>query len=175
MIEVILGVIVFISLLLIIITICSNKFKFALIKIEKADEDIKLYLDRKKDLLKRTQPIIKKELKSKSFLNDIDSENEFNNFQLHDFLKSNYNELLKVLDDNEKLFKSDALVKILEDLNDNEENILGAIKFYNDTVVGLNKLVISFPSNIIAFFLRCNEKEFYNNEKREMFEILNKK
>ena len=45
MIEVILGVIVFISLLLIIITICSNKFKFALIKIEKADEDIKLYLD----------------------------------------------------------------------------------------------------------------------------------
>ena len=100
MIEVILGVIVFISLLLIIITICSNKFKFALIKIEKAEEDIKLYLDRKKDLLKRTQPIIKKELKSKSFLNDIDSENEFNNFQLHDFLKSNYNELLKVLDDN---------------------------------------------------------------------------
>ena len=83
--------------------------------------------------------------------------------------------MFKTLDDNEKLLKSETLVKILEDLNDNEENIIGAIKYYNDTVVELNRLVVSFPSSTIAFFSRCKEKEFYNNEKREIFEILNNK
>ena len=52
---------------------------------------------------------------------------------------------------------------------------MGAIKFYNDTVVDFNRLVASFPSKIVAFIKRYRKKEFYNNEKREMFEILNEK
>ena len=71
------------------------------------------------------------------------------------------------------MFKSESLVSILEDLNDNEEDIVGAIKFYNDTVVEFNQLIMSFPSSIIAFFRRFKKKEFYNNEKREIYEILN--
>ena len=62
----------------------------------------------------------------------------------------------------------------MADLNNNEENIIGSIKFYNDTVVLFNHLVVSFPSNIICLFKRYKKKEFYSNEKREMFEILNK-
>lgn len=177
MIEIILGIIVFISLLLMVIVICNNKFKFTIIKIDKAEEDIGLYLDRKGELLDKARPIIKKEVKVEEFLEELNSykEQSYTNFQLHDLLKNSYNELFKTLDDNEKLLKSETLVKILEDLNDNEENIIGAIKFYNDTVVELNKLVVSFPSSTIAFFSRCKEKEFYNNEKREIFEILNDK
>lgn len=177
MIEVILGIIVIGALLSIAIIICNNKFKFAMIKIDKAEEDIKLYLERKGELLNRARPIIKKELKLKKFLEDIETykEKNYNNFQLHDMLKGCYNELFKILDDNEKLLKSDSLIKLLEDLNDNEENIIGAIKFYNDTVVELNRLVVAFPSSIIAFFTRRKEKDFYNNEKREIFEILNEK
>jgi hypothetical protein len=60
--------------------------------------------------------------------------------------------LFKVLDENEKLLKSETLLSILEELNDNEEDIIGAIKFYNDTVVDFNELVVSFPANIIALF-----------------------
>ena len=65
--------------------------------------------------------------------------------------------------------------QILEDLNDNEEDIVGAIKFYNDSVVEFNQLVVSFPSNVIALVKRYKKLEFYNNEKREIFEILNQK
>ena len=97
-----------------------------------------------------------------------------NHFQRNDNLKTAYNELFKVIDENEKLMKSDTLVSILEELNNNEENIIGSIKFYNDTVVLYNHLVVSFPSNIISLFKRYKKKEFYNNEKRELFEILNK-
>lgn len=177
MLEIILGTIVFISFIMILIIIYNNSFKFATIKIDKAEEDISLYLGRKKELLKRSQPIIRKELKMKDFLDSIDNldKEKLNNFQLHNSLKNSYNEFFKILDENEKLLKSEKLVKIIEDLNDNEENIIGAIKFYNDTVVEFNKLVLSFPSNIIAFFQKYTEKEFYSNEKREIFEILNEK
>ena len=174
--KTILIIIIVISIIASICTIINNKFQLTIIKIDKAEEDIDIYLDKKKELLARTIPIIKKELKTKEFLVDIDKYKEdLNNFDKHNLLKGIYNELFKTLDEHEKLLKSDTLVKILEDLNDNEEDIVGAIKYYNDSVVEFNQLVVSFPSRIIALFKRYKKLEFYNNEKREIFEILNQK
>lgn len=176
MIEKILAGVAIVGFILFIATIINNRFKFAIIKIEKAEEDINLYLQKKKELIERTIPIIKKELKLKEYLNDINSINdETNNFNKNDILKKLSNEIYKTIDENEKLYKSDSLMSIINELSDNEENIVGAIKFYNDTVVDYNKLAISFPTNIVAFVKRYKKKQFYNNEKREMFEILNEK
>ena len=174
---IIIGIIVVIIMLFIaLFIIADNKFKLANIKIDKANEDIDLYLQKKRELLERSRPIIKKELKKDNFMDDLNDKNdEIDNFQNHLVLKKCYNELFKSLDENEKLFKSKTLVKILEDLNDNEENIVGAIKFYNDTVVDFNKLVVTFPSKVVAVFKKYKKLEFYNNEKREIFEILNNK
>ncbi len=174
MIETILGIVVVVSLLLLILTLISNKFQFAIIKIEQAEEEISLYLDTKKNLLDRTRPIVTKELKLEEFLPELDQNfEEISNFDEHDILKKAYNDLYKIIDENDKLLKSEALSSILKELNDNEEDIIGAIKYYNNTVVTYNKLVLSFPSNIIGFFKGCKKKAFYNNEKKEMFEILN--
>lgn len=177
MIEIIVGIVVGIVLIIILLLSTSNnKYKYAFIKIERAEEDIDLYLQKKKDYLDRTRPIIKKELKLNDFLSEIDSNVEdMSNHQKNDFLRSLYNELFKVIDENEKLLKSETLMSIIDELDDNEEQIIGCIKYYNDTVVDFNKLVISFPTNIIAFFKGYKKKEFYNNEKRERFEILNEK
>lgn len=174
MLEIIMLIIVIITLLLLIIVINNNKFQFSIIKIDKAEEDISIYLDKKKELLNRARPIILKELKLDTFLENLDDNlDEMNNFQEYELLKNDYNKFFKTLDENEKLLKSESLLSILEDLNDNEEDIVGAIKFYNDTVVEFNKLLVSFPSNIIGFFKRYKRKDFYNDEKREIFEILN--
>ena len=174
--KTVLIIFIIISFLAFIFTIMNNKFQLIVIKIDKAEEDINIYLDKKKELLERTVSIVKKELKAKEFLTDLANYNEeLNNFEKHNLLKGLYNELFKVIDENEKLLKSDSLVKILEELNDNEENIVGAIKFYNDSVVEFNQLVVSFPSNLIALVKRYKKLEFYNNEKREIFEILNQK
>ena len=176
MLQIILIIIVIISLLSIGIVIINNKFQLSIIKIDKAEEDIEMYLEKKKSLLERTKPIIKKALKKDEYLLDLDNNfDELNNFDEHNLLKKIYNELFKIIDENEKLLKSNSLVKLLEELNDNEEDIVGAIKFYNDTVVEFNQLIVSFPSSIVAFFKRYKKKEFYNNEKREIFEILNQK
>ena len=174
MIYIFLGVVVFFCILLLVGTLINSKFKLAVIKIEKAEEDIDIYLQKKYDLLSRAKAVVIKELKLESFLPEIDQNfSEISNFSENDILRKAYNDLLKTMDDHDKLLKSEALIGILEDLDKNEEDIVGAIKFYNDTVVDYNQLVISFPSLIIAFFKRYKKKEFYNNEKRETFSILN--
>ena len=88
MLEIILTIIVVISLLLFIFVIINNRFALSIIKIEKAEEDIELYLQKKQDF---------------------------------------------------------------------------------------NQLIATFPSSVVAFFKRYKKKDFYNNEKREIFEILNEK
>lgn len=173
--EVILVIVVAISILLTVFVLINNKFQLVIIKIDKAEEDIDVLLQKKIELLNRTRPIIKKETKNEIMLILDEDISGLNNFEKNNILKKAYNELFKVLDENEKLFKSESLISILEDLNDNEENIVGAIKFYNDTVVEFNELIVSFPSNMLAFFKRYKKKDFYSNEKREMFEILNDK
>ncbi len=174
--EIIVAVIVGISLILLICTIINNRFQLAIIKIEKAEEDIDIYLEKKKDFLDRTRPIVSKELKMDDFLPELNMNfQQISNFEENDILKKVYNDLFKTIDDNDKLLKSDNLINIIKGLNENEESIVGAIKFYNDTVVEYNKLVVSFPSSIVSLFKRYKKKEFYSNEKREIFEILNEK
>ena len=69
--EIILGCIVVLALLILFITIGNNKFSFAIIRIEEAENNIEVLLHKKYDLLQRCCPIIIKELKVKDFLPDI--------------------------------------------------------------------------------------------------------
>lgn len=174
MVEIVIAVIVVIAFISLIITIYNNKFNFAIIKINEAESNLDILLFRKLELLERTIPIIKKELKLEEFLENLSDVKDanLNHFQLNDVLKKAYSDLFKTLDENEKLFKSEALNRILREINDNEEAIIGSIKFYNDNVVIFNQLVSSFPSKIIAIFRRYKRKDFYNDENREMYEIL---
>lgn len=174
MLEIIIGCIVLIALLGIIIIIYHNKFKISIVKIEEAENNIDLFLQKKLESLKRASKIIKKELKMEEFLDEIDNEmvTELNNFELNELLTRTYNEFFKTLDDNEKLFKSGSLIHIIEELNNNEIDLVASIKFYNDTVVTFNQLIVSFPSNIFRLFFGYRKKEFYTHEKREIYEIL---
>lgn len=177
MLYTILAIVIVIAIVLLIITIFYNKFSFAIVKIEEAENNIEILFDKKIDLLERTRPIIKKELKLKEFMEDIEflHETTINHFEMNNSLKTLHNELNKTLDENEKLFKSEALLAIVEEINSNDEDILGLTKFYNDNVVVFNQLVGSFPSNLVALLFGYKKKDFYNNEKKEMYEILNDK
>lgn len=173
MLYIIIALVIVITSLLLIFIISNNRFQLVIIKIDKAEEDIELYLQKKKELLERSRSIISKELKKDNILEGLDKSLEgVNHFEANSHFKVLYNELFKIIDENEKLLKSDVLVGILDELNTNEENIIGAIKFYNDTVVEFNQYVVSFPSKIVAVIKRYKKKEFYSNEKREIFEIL---
>ena len=172
--EIILIIVTVLCFILLVFAIVKNKFNFAIVKIEEAEDNLSIYLDKEKDLIERAIPVIKKELKLEEFLPELEGydKEKMNLFQLNKILSHSYNELMATIDDNEKLLKSDTINKILDELCDNEENRIGTIKFYNDSVVIFNKLVRSFPSNIIGLFLGYRKKDFYNDEDKEMDEIL---
>ena len=119
MLEIILVIAVVCSILIFVFVVFNNRFQLAIIKIDKAEEDIDIYLQKKSELLDRTRPLIKKELKLDSTMTDLDvvSEDE-TNFQTHLRLKKAYNEFFKTIDENEKLLKSESLLGILDELND---------------------------------------------------------
>ena len=130
MLEIILGVVVGLALITIFISILNNKFQFAIIKIEEAENNIDALLHTKKDLLERTCPIIIKELKIEEFLPEVLNINPdaLNHFEFNDLLRKNYNDLLKTIDENEKLLKSDSLNSILEELKKNEGFIVPSMQ-----------------------------------------------
>lgn len=171
---IIVGVII-LAVLFITIVICNNKFQLAIIKIEEAENNIDMFLQKKSELLNRCIPIVKKELKTKEFLEDLNSFRDINLFELNNLLKRCSNEIFKVVDENSKLLKKEAMELIIEEINNNEIDLVAAIKYYNDAVVVFNQLISSFPSKIIAIFKRYKKKEFYNNEKKAIYDILNDK
>lgn len=172
-----LGIISFISIILLIITVFYNKFSFSIIKIEEAENNISDLFDKRIELLERARQLIKKELKLKEFMEDIEflKEATISHFDMNNSLKLVHQELNKALDEYEKLYKSEPLMAIIEELNRNDEAILGSTKFYNDNVVIFNHLVGSFPSNVVALIWQYQKKEFYNNERKKNYEILNEK
>lgn len=173
MFYIIVGGITVLALILLIVAINYNKFQFAIIKIDEAENNTDLFLQKKYDLIKRLVPIIKGILKQKEFMEDIKNDfSELNHFELNKKLSDFSSEIFKTLDDNDKLLKSEKIINLMTEFNDNDEDLTASIKFYNDTVVKFNKLIMSFPSNIIRLFFGYKRKDFYADEKREMYEIL---
>ena len=174
MFYIVVGSITFIAFILLIIVITYNRLQFSIIKIEEAEANIGIALNKKLELIRRAIPVIKDELKLKEFLEESNNTNteELSNFELNNLLSEYSKKLFSTIDDNDKLYKSESLIKILNEYNNNEIDLVGTIKFYNDTVVDYNHLIISFPSNIIRHIFGYRKMEFYSHEKREVFEIL---
>ena len=103
--ELLLTIGTIICFLLLIFVIFKNKFNFAVIKIQEAEDNLSIYLDKEKDLIERAIPVIKKELKYDEYLSELNGydKEKLNLFQLNKILSHSYNELMATIDDNEKL------------------------------------------------------------------------
>lgn len=171
-------VVIVIALLLMIFVIYYNKYQFAIIRINEAENKISKSLKEKTVLFERVIPIIKEKFKKENRLIDIMikiKDNELNNFELNKELQNASKILNELLDNNVYLYEEENIKVILDELFMNKQDIEAGEKFYNDNVVIYNKLICSFPSNIVGSFMRLKRKEFYEKEKEEIFEILKEK
>ena len=100
--EIIIGSIVGVALILLFIVIMHNRFQFAIIDMEEAENNIDILLHKKLELLNRTIPIVKKEIKLDSFLDNLvdKKDNSLNLFELNNLLKKESEEFFKVIDEN---------------------------------------------------------------------------
>lgn len=166
--------VVFITVCVLVFIISKSKFNFFDIKLKEANSDINLYLQKKKTTLNNIINIIIDLKKDNNIFDDFDQlvKKEKNPFQLHSILNKYYSNLSKLLLDDGTLTKNDDIIEHLINLKANEEDLIGSIKFYNDTVVDYNGLIKAFPYKMIAKIKKIDDKPFYNNEKEELFDIL---
>lgn len=152
------------------------KFQYLMIRMDEAENNIDILLQKKIECISKLIPIIQKKTKEKDFLDDFSSirKNERDHFEMNEMLKNSHIEIIKVISDQEKLLKVEEFVALMEELEDNEENLVASIKYYNDNTVDYNHLIASFPSNIVRLFLHLKKKDLYSTEKKEIFEILKK-
>ncbi len=177
---IIVGVLILILILFLIEVIYYNKFQMARIRISEAENNIDILLQKKLTLLERTAKIIEEfdpkyqEDQIFSGLLKIKNKN-LNNFELNKELEKEMAEYKGLLDLESRLKEIENLNTINFDLTDIENDLVAAKKYYNDTIISYNKLVKCFPSNLVALIFHYSRKEFYADEKVEIFEILKEK
>ncbi len=166
-------VIVVLAIILSIYVIHYNKFQVAIIKISEAEENISILLDKKLDTIIRINKFIEEKNEEKKIpgVEKLDKKG-LNSFDLKKELDKYNKKIIEITDYNKEIIFDDDEVAILDDLNDLNIDLLGAEKYYNDNVVIYNKLIKCFPSNWVAKICKYKIKDFYSNEKEEIFEIL---
>ncbi len=172
--------IVIILLFLIVEVAYYNQFQIARIRISESENNIDILLQKKLVLLERVIKIIEDanpKYKEEQILANVIKlkSKKVNNFELNRELDKALAEYKGLLDLDSSLGNIESIININYDLIDIDNDLVAAKKYYNDTIVSYNKLIRCFPSNIVGSLSRYKSKDFYSEEKEEVFEILKKK
>lgn len=171
MIYLIIGLVLLIVLLLVInFLYYKNKFNFYFLKVEEADNNIELILEKKIEILLKIAKIIDKDMEKE--LEEL-KKKEISKHQCYIELSSLGNKLLKEADA-EEYESNKKLNNLIGRFDDNECDLKGSLKYYNDNAVEINNYIHKFPSNIVSLFYHFKELDIYKIEKRESFAILSK-
>ena len=85
-------------------------------------------------------------------------------FELDRKLVDPLNEFYKIKEEHQELMKSNAFIEIDLKLSDIEDNLNAYKEYYNENITKYNKLVRTFPSNIIGKFCKFEEKTFFDGK-----------
>ena len=161
----VLSVIISVGIILIIAVAIYNHFQDYIIRINEANVSIEMVLRKRFDLLNKASSIIKNNVKDEQNIIDMIAKlrsKKLTNFELDRNLYDAINEFHVVKEKHEELQTNEKFLKIEINLMESESEIVGLRKYYNDIVTDYNKLVKSFPSNIVAFFKRYKVKEYFD-------------
>ena len=135
-----------------------------------ADNNIELILEKKIEILLKIAKIIDKDMEKE--LEEF-KKKEISKHQCYIELSSLGNKLLKEADA-EEYESNKKLNNLIGRFDDNECDLKGSLKYYNDNAVEINNYIHKFPSNIVSLFSHFKELDIYKIEKRESFAILSK-
>ena len=162
-------------ILFITFVIKGHKLKVMNIKINEAESDISNILNKKFDLLKDINEIMKSKDKEDLFKNIEKIEvDKIDSIELNKELSKYDKIIIELTDYNKEIVFDENEEETFDKLSKVNINRLAVEKYYNDNVVEFNKSINRFPSNIISKFKKYDDKELFENEKEEIFEILKK-
>lgn len=162
----IIGAVIVLILLLVLysVIISRKKLKRSLIKIDIADEDIDVYLDKKYELFHKSKNFIE----DKEYLNDFNENNfnELDHFEKNDLLDE-YNNILqdKIYEDDD-LLKNKDLSLLVDEVRSNNNNLNASIKYYNNSVEEYLKISKTFPTKLVRLFCGIKKYNLYKIQKK---------
>ena len=167
------GVIVFIILICVIMVLAyKNKYNFLYIKVKEADNNLDILLQKKEEILLKIVPILE-DAKIKDIPEVIKLKSKrIDHHELYQELMDMTTDILKIIDDYEDKLDFDKLDNLIDKLNENENDLRAALKYYNDNGEEIIYLSHKFPTNLIKIFSHYQDIETYKLKKRETFEIL---
>ena len=167
------GIVVLIILICVImVLVYKNRYNFLYIKVKEADNNLDILLQKKEEILLKIVPILE-EAKIKDIPEVIKLKSKrINHHELYQELMNMTSEILKLIDDYEDKLDFKKLDALVDKLNENENDLRAALKYYNDNGEEIIYLSHKFPTNLIKTFSHYQDIETYKIEKREPVEIL---
>ncbi len=161
----ILSIIIAVGVILIFIVSMYNHFQDYIIRINEAEVSIDAVLRKRFDLLNKASSIIKNNAKEEQNIIEMISKlrsKKLTNFELDRNLYDAINEFHIVKDKHLELQTNDKFLKIEINLIESESEIVGLRKYYNDIITDYNKMVKSFPTNIVAVIKGYKTKQYFD-------------
>ncbi len=170
---------IIIGAILVIIAICvmmflyfKNKYSFLYIKINEAENNLDILLQKKIEILLKIQQLLeKKEVEDLPDVIELKGK-KTDHHTLYLQLNQKMNAFTKMIDDYDDKVMDMELDKMLDILNDNENDIRAAIKYYNDNATDIQYYAHRFPSNIVKKLGHYQDTEAYKIAKPDIFSIL---
>lgn len=167
---VIISLVIVIDLIFMVLVANYNRFQDYIIRINEAEVNIDATLRKRFDLLNKSIGIIKENTKTEDNILDIIVKlrsKKLTNFELDRSLYDAINEFHIIKDKYPELQSCKEFLKIDINLIESESEIVGLRKYYNDIITDYNKLVKSFPSNLIAIIKKYKIKEYFDGSSIE--------
>ena len=149
------------------IIVIKDNFQNYVIRINEAEANIEATLNKRFDLLNKSNDIIKEELEREDDALDtivkIRSQ-KLDNYELDKKLYDAISEFHEYSEVELSLKENDNYTKIEIDLIESESEIVALKKYYNDIVSDYNLLLEKFPYTILCNIKHIQEKELFEIE-----------
>ena len=144
-----------------------NDFQSLIIRINEVESYIDNSIRDKFDNLSKSINVIKgnTDIKEELFPEIVKMRSrKFSSFELNRKLVDPMNEFYKIKEEHKELLKSESFVEIDKSLTEIEDNLTYYEEYYNSNITEYNKLVRTFPSNLIAMVNRYKQKPFFDGK-----------
>ena len=143
-----------------------NQFQDYIVRINEAEANIDSTLRKRFDLLNKSIGLIKGNCEVDEVLEIIVKlrSRKLTNFELDRQLYDAINEFHTYKEKFPQLKQSESFLKIELGLSESEAEIVAFRKYYNDIITEYNKLIHSFPSNVVASISKLKEKTYFDGK-----------
>ena len=141
-----------------------NRYQNYIIRINEAEANIDSTLRKRFDLLNKSIGVIKSNTEKEVVLDMITNlrSKKLTNFELDRKLYEAINEFSKYKEDYPDLKTNEGYMKIDLGLSETEAEIVASRKYYNDIITDYNKMVRTFPSNVVAKVSKYKVRTYFD-------------